>query len=245
MSDVARVAGLYRYPVQSVGGEQLEQLSFGPTGVAGDRAFAIADLEQGNVAHASRANRRYHALITWRARYLAAPAAADGMLLVEIDFGDGERLCSDDSAAGRILSERLGMAAALVRNDGHRVPKLYQHAHCHLLTSATLNRLRQHHPEGEFSPLRFRPNIQLDCGEAVGFVEQQWLGRRLRIGSAAFDLDDVCKRCALTTRAQGGLPDDPGILQSVVALNQTIAGIYGSVCLPGTVEVGDPATIIS
>ncbi|WP_374655399.1 MOSC domain-containing protein [Dongia sp.] len=240
---VAKVMGLYRYPVQSVRGEELKAATFGPGGIAGDRAYAIADLELGVVAHASRARKQYRALINWNARFLSEPRFGAEMPPVELDFADGTTIRSDDPAIDRIISERLGMEAAFVRNDGSRVPKLYEQSHCHLLTSATLKRLAEEHPSGNFAPDRFRPNILLDAGDEVGFLEQDWLGSQVKIGGATFDVNDVCKRCALTTRAQGALPDDPGILHSA-AVNKTIAGVYGSVVTAGAAKVGDGVKVM-
>jgi uncharacterized protein YcbX len=248
LTNSAKVAGLYRYPVQSVQGEELPALTFGPKGIQGDRAFAIADLELGVVAHVSRAKKQYRDMFSWRARYLAEPQAGIDLPLVELDFGDGTILNNDDTALDKAISDRLGMDAAFVRNDGKRVPLLFEHSPCHLLTSATLKRLKQHHAAGEFVPARFRPNIFLDCGEVVGFVEQDWLGHKLSLGGVSFDINDVCKRCALTTRAitsptLGDLPSDPGILQAATLLNKTVAGVYGSVIGAGVVKIGDAVSI--
>ncbi|WP_374384813.1 MOSC domain-containing protein [Dongia sp.] len=236
-----KVSGLYRYPVQSVRGEELASAAFGAKGIPGDRAFAIVDLELGVVAHASRAKKNYRPIITWNARFLTAVDAPRPV--VELDFADGETLRSDDAEIDRIISDRLAMPAALVVNDGSRVPKLYEHSHCHMLTSATLRRLAEEHPDGNFAPARFRPNIMLDAGEAVGFLEQDWIGSHVAIGKATFDVNDVCKRCALTTRAQGDLPNDPGILHATVA-NKTVAGIYSAVARPGAVKVGDVVKVM-
>lgn len=244
MSGVTTVAGLYRYPVQSVPGEELAAVIFGPKGIPGDRGFVIADLELGVVAHVSRAKKQYRDLFQWRARYLTAPQLGADLPLVELDFGDGTVMRSDDTGLDKTISDRLGMPSAFARNDGSRVPLLYDSSPCHLLTSATLKRLQQNHETGIFVPARFRPNIYLDCGEEIGFVEQDWLGRKLEVGGARFDINDVCKRCALTTRAQGDLPSDPGILQAT-ALNKTVAGVYGSVVGQGVVKVGDVAKVES
>ncbi len=235
------VSGLYRYPAQSVRGEELPKVIFGQTGIPGDRAFVIADLEQGVVAHASRGRRAYQSLITWTARYVT-PVDADAVVL-EFDFADGQTMRSDDATFDATISERMGIPAAFVRNDGSRVPKLYDASPCHLLTTATLKRLAEEHPSGNFAPARFRPNIMLDAGETVGFLEQDWVGSHVKIGGVTFDVNDFCKRCALTTRGQGDLPDDPGILHSTV-MNKTIAGVYGAVAKQGAVKVGDAVKVV-
>lgn len=238
MSDLAKVAGLYRYPVQSVQGEELSSLAFGPKGVPGDRGFSIADLELGVVAHVSAARKNYRPMFNWRARYVAEPRLDAELPVVDLDFADGTSMRSDDTGIDRNISERLGLQAAFVRNNGNRIPMLFESSPCHLLTTATLKRLQQEHAAGIFVPSRFRPNIFLDSGDVVGFQEQDWLGQKAVIGSVTFDINDVCKRCALTTRAQGDLPSDPGILHST-AVNKTIAGVYGNVVEAGVVKVGD------
>jgi uncharacterized protein YcbX len=236
-----KVSGLYRYPVQSVRGEELPQTTFGPRGMPGDRAFAIVDLELGVIAHSSRAKRNYRALITWNARFLTDVDAATPV--VELDFADGSTMRSDDTKIDAVISERLGMPAAFVRNDGSHVPKLYELSHCHLLTTATLKRLQQEHESGNFAPARFRPNIMLDAGDAVGFIEEAWIGNHIAIGEATFDVNDVCKRCAMTTRPQGDLPNDPGILHATVA-NKTNAGVYSAIATQGMVKVGDVVKVV-
>ncbi|MDY0871242.1 MOSC domain-containing protein [Dongia rigui] len=237
-----RVSGLYRYPVQSVRGEELPQATFGPRGMPGDRDFAIVDLELGAIAHSSRAKKNYRPLITWHARFVTDVDAAAPV--VELDFADGSTMRSDDTQLDAVISERLGMPAAFVKNDGRRVPKLYELSHCHLLTTATLKRLQQEHARGNFAPARFRPNIMLDAGDAVGFIEEDWIGHPVAIGGATFNVNDVCKRCAMTTRAQGDLPDDPGILHATAA-NKTNAGVYSAIASQGTVKVGDAVKVVA
>ena len=239
-----KVMGLYRYPVQSVRGEEMPVAAFGPAGVIGDRAFGIADLELGVIAHTSRAKKQYRALITWNARYLSEPGLDAATPVVELDFADGTTIRSDDPAIDRVISDRLGMPAAFVRNDGSRVPKLYELSHCHMLTTATLKRLAQEHENGNFAPARFRPNIMLDAGDAVGFLEDEWIGNQVAIGGATFNVNDVCKRCAMTTRPQGDLPNDPGILHATV-VNKTNAGVYSAVAKQGAVKVGDVVKVVT
>lgn len=236
-----KVSGLYRYPVQSVRGEALPEVTFGPVGVLGDRAFAVVDLELGVIAHSSRAKKNYRPLITWNARFLTAVDAASPV--VELDFADGGAMRSDDAKLDAIISERLGMPAAFVKNDGSRVPKLYELSHCHMLTTATLKRLAQEHESGNFAPARFRPNIMLDAGDAVGFLEDEWIGNHVAIGDATFNVNDVCKRCAMTTRPQGDLPNDPGILHATV-VNKTNAGVYSAIAKTGTVKIGDAVKVV-
>src|SRR5207244_8383533 len=56
----------------------------------------------------------------------------------------------------------------------------------HLLTTATLDRLRELYPQGRFEVRRFRPNIVVQLGSSEkSFAENAWVGRTLAIGTAA------------------------------------------------------------
>ncbi|HKN45637.1 MAG TPA: MOSC domain-containing protein, partial [Propionibacteriaceae bacterium] len=53
----------------------------------------------------------------------------------------------------------------------------------HLLTTSTIDRLRELYPQGRFEARRFRPNIVVSTGsEDLGFVENDWIGRTVLIG---------------------------------------------------------------
>ncbi|MFO0953430.1 MAG: MOSC N-terminal beta barrel domain-containing protein [Isosphaeraceae bacterium] len=47
---MGRVAALWRYPVKSMKGEDLDAVDVTPSGLLGDRAFALIDVETGCAA---------------------------------------------------------------------------------------------------------------------------------------------------------------------------------------------------
>jgi uncharacterized protein YcbX len=51
-------------------------------------------------------------------------------------------------------------------------------------------------------------------------------------------------RCVMTTLAQGELPQDPAILQTVREQNAARCGVYAKVAMPGIVRRGDPLRLI-
>lgn len=233
------VSGLWIYPVQSLRGQAMTALDFQPRGLTGDRGYGIADLESGIMVGSSSAKRTWRPLITWDAVYVRPVEDHADLPPVEIRFPDGAHVMSDDADVHRLLSDRLGKAVELQRNDGTKAQMRYDLSHCHLLTSATLKRLAEAYPSGRFDPARFRPNILLNCGDRVGFVEKDWLGKTIASGGARLAVTAESARCAMPTRAQGDLPDDPGILHTVTALNRTNAGIYARVSAAGKVGMGD------
>ncbi|MDQ6732849.1 MAG: MOSC domain-containing protein [Nitrospirota bacterium] len=117
----------------------------------------------------------------------------------------------------------------------------------HLVTTASLNRLRGWYPQGRFEVPRFRPNIVLEsAGEEQGMVEQTWIGLTLAIGDeACLRITGPCGRCVMTTLAQGDLPKDSGILRTAAQHAQGRVGVYAEVVQGGTIRRGDRVKVLS
>jgi uncharacterized protein YcbX len=111
----------------------------------------------------------------------------------------------------------------------------------HLLTTATLERLRQLYPAGRFEVRRFRPNVVVETdADVTDFVENAWIGRTLAIGDTVrLSITRPCSRCVMTTLPQADLPRDNGILRTVAQHNQAHVGVYAAVVRGGTIRRGD------
>src|SRR5262249_28424556 len=111
----------------------------------------------------------------------------------------------------------------------------------HLLTTATLDRLRSLYPEGRFEVRRFRPNIVVETGSAEkDFLENAWIGQTVAIGgSVRLSMIGPRRRCVMTTLAQGDLPKDNGMLRAAAQHNRANVGVYASVNQGGGVRRGD------
>jgi uncharacterized protein YcbX len=109
---IGQVAELWRYPVKSLGGTQIEQADLSARGVLGDRLWAVRDVEKDVTASA----RQLPVLLTATARYLGAvpPDAGPGNVPeVEIAFPDGTVMSSSDGAVHVKLSELAGREVRL------------------------------------------------------------------------------------------------------------------------------------
>ncbi|HSD09703.1 MAG TPA: MOSC domain-containing protein, partial [Candidatus Binatia bacterium] len=126
---------------------------------------------------------------------------------------------------------------------------LFDYASVHIITTATLRRLKEAYPEGQITLQRFRPNIVVDCANETGFVENSWAGRTLTLGSElVLRVSIPCPRCVMTTLPQADLGHDPRILRALVDHNRLdlgdfghlpCAGIYADVVQPGSIRRGD------
>jgi uncharacterized protein YcbX len=121
-----------------------------------------------------------------------------------------------------------------------------------ILTTASLRAAARLTPSSDWDPRRFRANLLL---EVTGdeFVENEWAGRRLTVGSAELEVMAPTPRCVMTTLAQEELPAHRAVLKTVAAHNRVdvsgfgrfaCLGAYASVVRPGTVGVGDVCALL-
>jgi uncharacterized protein YcbX len=240
---VGRVAGLWRYPVQSMRGETLREVTLWANGMPGDRAWGVLDPAEGKLAAAAKGKKPWRDLIRWQARFLREPEKSQPNAPVEIRLPEGDVIDSDTPDRDARIAAALGTPAQLVaRHIGNQT---YGYASLHLLTTASLAALSRHYPIGRFEPARFRPNIVIDSGKLAGFVEQDWIGARLLLGEAELEVADHCLRCVLTTLPQGELPLDPGILKASSEANERRAGIYAAVVKTGRIRIGDEVRLLA
>jgi uncharacterized protein YcbX len=109
---IGHVAQIWRYPVKSLGGGQVEDTEIGRRGVLGDRLWAVRDIERDVTASA----RQLPALLTATSRYLAPvprDAGPGSVPEVEITFPDGTALSSSDDGVHAKLSELAGREVKL------------------------------------------------------------------------------------------------------------------------------------
>ncbi|MCW2561445.1 MAG: uncharacterized protein QOD59_4781 [Mycobacterium sp.] len=104
---IGQVAQLWRYPVKSLGGGQVDHAELGPRGMLGDRLWAVRDVERDVTASA----RQLPVLLTATARYVgpvSADAGPGNVPEVEITFPDGTVVSSSDDGVHAKLSELAG-----------------------------------------------------------------------------------------------------------------------------------------
>src|SRR5262249_41527827 len=120
------------------------------------------------------------------------------------------------------------------------------YAPIHIITTSTLRMLDE-------NVERFRPNIVVDCTGA-GFIENDWVGRELTIGSEVrLRVTIPCPRCVVTTLPRTNLPLDQMVLQKIGEKNRLnlgdfgdlpCAGVYAEVLLEGNIARGDSVRIV-
>ena len=263
------VVGLWRYPVKSMLGEELNSAEVTERGLVGDRQFAVVDRETGKIAGAKNP-RKWGNFFDFRAAYADSPQAGSALPEVRLTLPDGSQTSSEQPDLGQTLSRALGREVAFARQptssdkaeeywpdmDGldfrdtvtdFELPEgtFFDLAVVHLLTTGTIDRLHELYPEGRFEARRFRPNIVVSTAEQ-GFVENDWIGQTVAIGDEVrLEITGPCGRCVMTTLSQGDLPKDPGILRTAAQHNEAKVGVYAGVVAGGTIRRGDSVSVAS
>jgi uncharacterized protein YcbX len=118
----------------------------------------------------------------------------------------------------------------------------FDSSHIHILTSNSLAAFAKVSGE-DVDVRRFRPNFFVDT-EGDGFVEQEWCGHRLRIGSVVLAVDYPTIRCSMTTHSQPGLEANPKVMRALVRETQQKLGVYATVIEQGEVAPGDTVEVL-
>jgi len=116
----------------------------------------------------------------------------------------------------------------------------------HIVTDRSLETLAALAPGSEFDMRRFRPNIVVDVEQDVEgeFPEQDWIGRKLRVGDAEVEVTASCPRCVMVTRDLAELPEDRQVLRTIVRHADQNVGVYANVVRPGTLRMGAAITLV-
>jgi uncharacterized protein len=268
-NNAGSIVSLWRYPVKSMMGEEINSSLVTERGLLGDRSYALVDLATGKVVSAKNP-RKWPGMFGFRAVYVEPPDMHEGIPPVRITMPDGVSATSAQGNLDALMSRALGAEVTLkskppaspqleeywpdIDNLAHRetvteeampVDTFFDGAVVHILTTATLKQLQSVYPQGSFEARRFRPNLIVAPDAAdEGFVENSWVGRTLLIGDQV-RLKVTCAtgRCVMTTLPQGDLPKDLGILKTAVSANHANVGVYATVERAGVIRAGDAVQI--
>ena len=265
-SVLGSIVSLWRYPVKSMMGEELNATEVTKGGLLGDRAYALVDSSDGKVASAKNP-RKWPQLFDCRAALADIPRTGAKAPPVRITLPDGTIVNSEQPDLDQIFSKLFKREVKLsalpdvrtvtaeeywpdIEGLDHRdtvtdfgLPEgtFFDCALVHLLTTVTLDRLRELYPQGRFEVRRFRPNIVMEPANGErDFVEDAWIGQMLAIGDTVrLSITGPCPRCVMTTLPQSDLPKDTGILRTAAQHNRANVGVYASVLQGGKVRRGD------
>jgi uncharacterized protein YcbX len=251
MDVVGTVAQVWRYPVKSMQGEQVERLELAQGGAAGDRGLAVVDPAARKVLSA----KRYAALLEASARLVGGE--------VVVTLPDGGEHAAGDPGIHAVLSAWLDQEVRLEAppTDGVYPMEMYSGmsdestplfdwpgpegtwldlADAHWLTTASLAAAARLHPEGAWDVRRFRPTALFEV-EGDDWAEDGWA--TIEAGTVRSQVLMPTMRCSMPPRAQPGLERDPGIAATLRDHHENNMGVYAAIVEAGSIAVGDAVRV--
>jgi uncharacterized protein len=231
MTVVGRVVGLWRYPVKSMAGEELDSVEVSWHGLAGDRRWAFIRDGQARSGFPWLTIRERPELARYRPCFAEPDRPNASLTLVRTPSG-GEL-----DVASPALAAELGPGVRVIKQDRG----VFDTMPLSLLTTQTLAGLGRMVGTG-LAAGRFRPNLLVDAAGG-DFPEDAWVGRVLRLGGLRMRVDQRDQRCVMVTIDPVTLERNPAVLRAIARERDARLGVYGTTVAPGRVAVGDPVEL--
>ncbi len=260
MSIVGKVDSLWRYPVKSMRGEELDEAFASFSGIYGDRLFAfessaspkgfpyLTAREQQRLLqyrphfrHPEKAARPIN--LTEAESMGANPVWADpSELMVDVETPDGQTLAIDNPALIDLLRADIDQKHQLTLMRSERAM-----TDCRPVSIFSLQSGRQLGEETgtPIDKRRFRANVYVDLTSAQGFAENEFVGKTLRIGpKVVVTVLERDARCVMITLDPDTGEKTPAILKKVAQAHEGMAGVYGAVMVEGMLHKGEPVEVL-
>jgi uncharacterized protein YcbX len=263
MNIVGTVESLWRYPVKSMRGEELDEMFAGYAGVYGDRLFAFTSSAspKGFPYFTGREQRQ---MIRYQPRFRRPDKAARPINLTEAErlapgvtplYADPEDLMLDvETPSGETLAIDNPALIDTLRagtDQNHQLTLLRSEramTDCRPLSIFALQSARKLGEEAGTlaDKRRFRANVYLDLSSSDGFGEDSFVGHSLRIGSKVIvSVLERDPRCMMITLDPDTAEKTPAILKQVAQAHSGMAGVYGAVMVEGMLRKGDPVELLN
>lgn len=235
---VGRVAALFQHPVKSMAATARDTVTLDWHGVVGDRRFAFRRCGV-QLSFPWLSAGRMPELLRYRPIVVDDVGTADEPTHVMTPSGACLELWSDSLRIE--LSEAFGAPVELM----HLKAGMFDEASISMISKATIESVGRE--TGRVLDLRrFRPNIVIEPVLDIAFGEDDWVGRSIEFGaegpSVSVTLRDV--RCSMLGLDPDTAESDASILKAVVRINDTTAGVYGTVTRTGSIGVGDDVFVV-
>jgi uncharacterized protein YcbX len=263
MKIVGHVESLWRYPVKSMRGEQLQAAFVGFPGIYGDRLYAFRS-SAAPKGFPYLTAREQQLLLLCRPRFRdseqmmkpsnlsEAEAMAPGVtplyasasaLALDVETPDGQVIAIDDPRLIDMLRKNIrdGHELTLIRSDRAMTD-------CRPISLFSVQTARKLGEElgADIDKRRFRANIYFEFDSDSPFGEDEFVGEKLQIGAktviAVTDRDPRCKMITLDPDSGHATPQ---IMRHLARDHDGEAGIYGAVVVEGIIYPGDKIALLN
>ena len=231
VTELGRVAAIWRYPVKSMAGESLTEVDVSWNGLAGDRRWAFV---RDGMTHSNfpwLTIREQPAMCHYRPSFTDPDRPEASTTIVRTPTG------AAFDVTDPALRAELGTSLPVIKTERG----FFDAEPLSLVTTQTVAALAAM-VGADLTPLRFRPNLVVTAADDAPFQEDAWVGSVLRVGGMQMRVDKRDGRCVMVNVDPVTTLRNPAVLKAIAAERQACLGVYGSIVEPGQVAVGDPVS---
>ncbi len=258
---LGNLESIWRYPVKSMRGEEVDEIFVAFTGLMGDRVYAVSSTAAPTSFpwHTAREQEDY---VLYQARFknhggtlkpenmeeamnhpanvhAPFPTSAEAFA-VEVETPDGTVVNIEDPAFLEGLKDKSEGELAL----HHTQRSIVDCRPVTLFSLQTVDQLREE-TGTDIHKLQFRANFYVDWNDESGFYEDDLVGKTVRIGDTVeVMVVERDPRCKFITIHPETAETDPALLRHVTRAHEGFAGVYAAVIKEGPVRKGDAITLV-
>lgn len=246
MIELASIRAIYLYPVKAMRGIAVNEARLGLNGLQDDRRYAYVRQDLAPTDGFPWATGRDQPRMILYTPCFVSPSTSDASAGVEVEprvlvhTPDGEEFEVGDPRLTQAIAREQGQPVWLLKSKRGN----FDSQHLSLFSLATLQHLERECGT-PIDPRQFRANLYIEPYEGLPFLEDEWVGRILRIGeSAVAGVTKKDSRCMMINLDPDTARQNPAVLRTVTQKHSECAGVYANVIAPGIVRVGDSIRMI-
>lgn len=239
---IGHIKEIVRHPVKSLRGESVHKNKVMEYGLYGDRSHAyLDDTKEGNFLTIAQ----FQEMVQYQARF-AGEESMDEFPPVEVITPEGKVLDWEDQELIREIEIKSKRKISTRKYTPSHVPiGPIAVEHVLLATDASLAKLEELWEKGGVDLKRFRPNLFISLSEKKPFVEEEWIGRRIKIGNdVEMEFVGHCERCMIITVDPDNAKRDPDLHKTLIKERRNNFGVYASVIKTGDIYVEDEVHLL-
>jgi uncharacterized protein YcbX len=238
MDKVGKLDRIIRYPVKAMRGESLPSCRVDNFGLYGDRSrYFLDDSRSGKFLSADRAPQ----ILGYQAE-LIGEERGDAYPQVRITSPNGTVYTWEDERLRHEIETATQRPVTPKVNTPDQGGENWED-HILIATDASIRKMAKLWGK-ELDPRRFRANLLIALEQDQPFLEDEWLGKQIRINDVVLQVNKHCERCMYINIDPTDLSIDPTLLKTLVKERDNRFGVYASVIQPGTVRRYDEVFVL-
>ncbi len=259
MSKIGKLESVWRYPVKSMRGEEVDEIFVSFAGLMGDRVYAISATSSPKEFPWHTA-REYERFVLHQAYFKNRKAtlkpdnmqeALDNPAVLNPAYPTKEAFAVNvKTPDGEVYD--IESPEFLENISGQSEGQLKLHytqrsiTDCRPVTLFSLQTLEQLKQETklDIDKLQFRSNFYVDWDNSAGFYEDQLVGKKIHVGDTVeLMIIERDPRCKFITINPETAETEPKLLKHVTRKHEGFTGVYAAVLKEGPVNKGDEIVI--